>query len=131
MMKTLLKVSALGLTLLVGGSSFADPPHVLSRVNTHQRKKLAYICRLPTTHEEITAKISMNLDSYFMEVELAEGTIIKGFASSTHHPETGITSFFLQGGTEPQAQKLLLSIRNEGEWAEFRRAYGAYAFVCR
>lgn len=131
MNRTTFRLFYLALTLFMGGSALADIPQVLSRVQTNQRKQISYICQLSTTPEEITAKISLNLESYLMEVELAEGTIIKGFASSTFHPETGITSFFLQGATQPYAQQLVLSIRNEGEWAEFRRAYGGYSFVCR
>jgi hypothetical protein len=132
MKKNKVQIILFGFILFIAGQlSASSSPHVLVRIPSPERKQLNYVCRLATSYEEISAKISINLQTQFMEVELAEGVVVKGSASSSFNCNTGITSFFLQGGTEPRAQQLLLSIRNEGEWAEFQRTYGGYTFVCQ
>ena len=131
MKKNKLQIILFGFILFVAGEVSASASHVLVRIQSSERKQLNYLCQLSSSFEEITAKISLNLQTQFMEVELAEGVVVKGVASSSFNRNTGITSFFLQGGTEPRAQQLLLSIRNEGEWAEFQRTYGGYTFVCQ
>lgn len=131
MKKNKLQTLLFALILVFAGEVSAGSPPILVRIPSPERKQLNYICQLSSSYEEITAKISLNLQTQFMEVELAEGVVVKGVASSTFHRNTGITTFFLQGATEPRAQQLQLSIRNEGEWAEFKRTYGGYTFVCR
>lgn len=105
--------------------------HQLIRLRTEKRNELSYVCNLPSSLEKVSARITINLSNQFMRVDLYEGVRVQGFASSTSDQKTGETVYFLQGGTQPYAQQLTLTIRNGGDWAQFKRTYGGESFICQ
>lgn len=121
------------LVLIACNFVFSDvtSSYVLTKVKADHRDELKYVCQLPSSAGKITAKISLNTQTQFLVVDLYEGTQVKGYASSTFDKGTGLTVFFLQGGSEPHFQELTLSLREKGDWAEFRRTYGGESFICQ
>lgn len=92
---------------------------------------LSYECELPSPSGKYFAKVELNLETLLMEVALDDGTQVKGYASSTLDKSTGATVYLLQGATEPNAQQLLLTVKNQGQWAEFQRTYSGHSFTCK
>ena len=119
---------ALTLTLNLFGKEF---PGVLKRTSSIDANKLSYECEIHTRLKDVKLSVAIDTATQFMEAELDNGIRVKGFASDTLDNKTGITVYFLQGGSAPYGQQLTLSIKDGGEWAQFKKSYGGEAFLCQ
>jgi hypothetical protein len=101
----------------------------LKRISSMGRT-LSYICKIEKQVTEPRVKVTLDMDSRWMETFLDEGVVIKGYATETLETQTGTTTYFVQGSSAPYAQQLSLVIRDNGNWAQFTRANGGKVFVC-
>lgn len=121
----------LALILFFSFGAFAEKeiPGNLIRLSSPSGK-LSYECEINTRLKKARLTVTLDLDSRWMETSLAEGVVVKGYATETFDPQTSTTVYFVQGSTAPYSQQLALYIRDGGNWAQFKRTYGGEAFVC-
>jgi len=102
----------------------------LRRVPLPESRSLAYECTIHTVSKTVTLQVSINPDTRFMQADLGEGIRVNGFASETIDEKTRTTHYFVQGGSAPYFQQLTLLIREDGNWAQFKKTYGGDLFSC-
>jgi len=115
---------------LVGFGNINEIPGTLVQLEASEGK-LSYECSIRTRLKNADLKVSLQTQNAFIEATLDEGIRVKGFASETHDSKTGITYYYLQGGSAPYFQQLTLLVGENGNWAEFRKTYGGATFRCR
>lgn len=124
---------ALGILFCLFASASFSKDYVgrLKRIDDREIRNFSYECRIQTVSKEIKLRVSINPETRFMRTDLGEGIRVNGFASETIDDKTGTTHYFLQGGSAPYAQQLTLLIRNDGNWAQFKKTYGGNEFSCK
>ena len=124
---------ALGILFILIASTSFSKEYVgrLKRIDARELRNFSYECSIQTVSKEIKLRVSINPETRFMRTDLGEGIRVNGFASETIDDKTGTTHYFLQGGSAPYAQQLTLLVKNDGNWAQFKKTYGGNEFSCK
>lgn len=121
-------VCALWMATSAFGQSIAGKLERLSP--DRETGELRYRCLAHGSSGVLKIDIILQTTTNLLEVELDNDVRVRGIASETLDRKTGTTHYFLQGGSAPYFQRLMLAVRDSGKWARFTKTYGADAFVC-
>lgn len=126
--KNVLGLALVGLASSAGAQLFTGE---LEKVNTARANELSFRCTGNFGAGNRTLSVVLDPTTNLMTADLQDDEVrVKGVATETFDKKTGITHYFLQGGSEPYSQRLTLAVKDNGKWARFSKTFGATEFIC-
>ena len=130
-MATILKTIFMISALMGSCKSLAKDTASTNKELDHTPRHTHYVCEINRQTNSASVNVKIDSESLLMEVQLDEGTTIKGYAVMTLDARKETSAYHLQGSLSPQTQQLNLVINASANTAHFTRAYGGAIFVCR